>query len=139
MVTSSTLVERDLFYTGNTIQEQASVVLRLAPTFMRFGSFEICKTREESNTDRSGPSAGQHLLLPKMVDFVIFYHYADIWKAHGGGAAMTDGPPDKKVMYTAFLSEVVTRTARLVAGWQSVGFCHGVRLTTIPANILDRL
>lgn len=27
--------------------------------------------------------------------------------------------------YAAFFKEVVLRTARLVALWQSVGFCHG--------------
>lgn len=34
-------VARDMFYDGNTIFERCSVVSRLAPTFMRFGSFEI--------------------------------------------------------------------------------------------------
>lgn len=31
--------------------------------------------------------------------------------------------------YAAFLSEVVVRSARMVAGWQSIGFVHGVMNT----------
>lgn len=31
--------------------------------------------------------------------------------------------------YAAFLSEVVVRSARMVAGWQAVGFVHGVMNT----------
>ena len=37
--------------------------------------------------------------------------------------------------YAALLTEVVERTARLVAAWQSVGFVHGV-LNTDNMSIL---
>lgn len=127
IVTSSTQIERDLFYTGHPQLEAASMVLRLAPTFMRFGSFEIFKSREESNTERTGPSVAHPLLLPKMLDFVIFHHFPALWAAAGGGATSADAPDDKRGMYVAFFEEVVSRTATLVAGWQSVGFCHGAR------------
>ena len=36
-----TKVKRDPVYSGNVIDEKCAVVLRVAPTFMRFGSFEI--------------------------------------------------------------------------------------------------
>ena len=41
IVTSDTMIVRDPLYTGDPIEERASVVLRIAPTFFRFGSFEI--------------------------------------------------------------------------------------------------
>jgi len=45
----------------------------------------------------------------------------------------TDEGHDKK--YASLLTEVVERTARLVAAWQSVGFVHGV-LNTDNMSIL---
>lgn len=52
-VTSDTRVVRDLLYTGQPVQERCSVVLRIAPTFLRFGSFEICKLADKT----TGPAA----------------------------------------------------------------------------------
>ncbi len=37
-----------MFYTGNPKQERCSVVLRVAPTFVRFGSFEIFKPTDST-------------------------------------------------------------------------------------------
>ncbi len=37
-----------MFYTGNPKQERCSVVLRVAPTFIRFGSFEIFKPTDST-------------------------------------------------------------------------------------------
>jgi uncharacterized protein YdiU (UPF0061 family) len=41
VVSDQTLVERDPVYTGNVIHEKCAVVMRVAPTFIRFGSFQI--------------------------------------------------------------------------------------------------
>ncbi len=41
LVTSDTMIVRDPLYSGNAIEERASTVLRIAPTFFRFGSFEV--------------------------------------------------------------------------------------------------
>jgi len=38
---NETQVKRDKLYTGNVEMEKCAVVVRVAPTFMRFGSFEI--------------------------------------------------------------------------------------------------
>ena len=65
LVTSDTLVQRDLFYTGNIIDEKASIVLRLAPTFLRFGSFEIFRGKD-AMTGRKGPSTGNVALLKQV-------------------------------------------------------------------------
>ena len=48
------------------------------------------------------------------------------------GAQRTE---DKEDMYLDFFQEAVRRTAQLVAGWQAVGFCHGV-LNTDNMSIL---
>lgn len=47
LVVSDTTVQRDQFYNGNVIDEQCAVVLRVAPTFIRFGSFEIFKETDQ--------------------------------------------------------------------------------------------
>ncbi|CAN0540461.1 unnamed protein product, partial [Ectocarpus sp. 8 AP-2014] len=70
LVTSDTKVRRDVFYTGNVIQERASIVTRLAPTFLRFGSFEIFKPRDP-RTGRDGPSAGNDALRLQMLEYAI--------------------------------------------------------------------
>jgi len=49
------------------------------------------------------------------LDYVIARHFPELADA-----------PDK---YPRFLNEVVTRTARLMAKWQAVGFAHGVMNT----------
>jgi uncharacterized protein YdiU (UPF0061 family) len=41
IVSDQTKVKRDPLYNGNVLDEKCAVVMRLAPTFMRFGSFEI--------------------------------------------------------------------------------------------------
>jgi len=48
---------RDPMYDGHPIAESCAVVLRLAPTFIRFGTFEIFK-RAEAPWEPQGPSAG---------------------------------------------------------------------------------
>ena len=83
--------------------ETAAVLLRLAPSHVRFGSFEVFYARRE------------HEYLRQLADHVIeeyFPQYA--------------GTPDA---YENFLTEVTERTARLIAQWQAVGFCHGVMNT----------
>ncbi len=84
-------------------RETAAVVCRVAPSFVRFGHFEFYYYRNEY--ERLAPLADQ----------VIARHFPEF-------AARED-------KYAAWLSEVVARTARLMAQWQAVGFCHGVMNT----------
>lgn len=86
--------------------EQAAVVCRVAPSFVRFGSFEFFYYR------------GAHEYLAPLADHVIAEHFPQF-------AAIADAP----TRYQVWLSEVVERTARLMAHWQSLGFCHGVMNT----------
>ncbi len=83
--------------------ETAAVLTRLAPSHIRFGSFEVFYYRN------------QHDAIAQLADYVIAHHYAHLTAV-----------PDK---YTRFLQEVVARTALLMAQWQAVGFSHGVMNT----------
>jgi len=40
-------VIRDIFYSGNAIEEKATIIMRVAPTFLRFGSFQIALPEDE--------------------------------------------------------------------------------------------
>jgi uncharacterized protein YdiU (UPF0061 family) len=88
--------------------ETAAVVTRVAPSFVRFGHFE-----HFSHTDTS--QGDMHAELRALADFVIAHHYPDCLSAANP--------------YVALLEQVTQRTAHLMAGWQSVGFCHGVMNT----------
>mmetsp|Transcript_32089 Transcript_32089/g.31399 ORF Transcript_32089/g.31399 Transcript_32089/m.31399 type:complete len:152 (+) Transcript_32089:593-1048(+) len=95
--------------------------MRVAPCFMRFGSFEIFK-EEDFHTGRKGPSHGlKNEMMPQMLDFVLKHHYPHI-----------QGPEPYRLLF----EEVVQKTAKLVALWQCFGFCHGV-LNTDNMSILN--
>ena len=83
--------------------ETAAVVLRMAPSFIRFGSFEHWSSKNDVES------------LRVLADAVIDTFYPD--------ARHADHP------YRALLAAVVERTADLIVRWQSVGFCHGVMNT----------
>jgi uncharacterized protein YdiU (UPF0061 family) len=55
LIVSDSYTQRDPLYNGNVIDEKCAVVLRIAPTFFRFGSFEIFKGLDG---DRKGPCHG---------------------------------------------------------------------------------
>ncbi len=83
--------------------ETAAVVCRVAPSFLRFGHFEFWYYRGESER------------LKPLADQLIEQHFPEF-----------AGQPDR---YALWLTEVVRRTAVLMAQWQAVGFCHGVMNT----------
>lgn len=83
--------------------ETAAVVTRMAPSFVRFGSFEYFA------------HSGRHAELKQLADYVIERFYP--------AAAASPQP------YLALLTEVSRRTADLIAQWQGVGFMHGVMNT----------
>jgi len=124
-ITSDSRVVRDIFYDGNQQMERCTIVSRIAPCFIRFGSFEIFKPQDKF-TGRTGPSVGRMEILQQLLEYVIDNFYPEIALAH---------PEDREERYMEFYKEVVRRTARLVAMWQCVGFCHGV-LNTDNMSIL---
>ena len=60
---------------GNPISEQATIITRLAPTFLRLGSFEIIRG-VDSETNLSGSSPGNYELGKKLLDFTIDSYYS---------------------------------------------------------------
>ncbi|KAJ1818991.1 hypothetical protein LPJ60_004020 [Coemansia sp. RSA 2675] len=84
--------------------ELGAVVARLAPSWVRFGSFELPASR------------GDFSLVRKLADYVIRHHFAEL--AFDGSG-----------VYIHLLQAVVERTAAMVAAWQAAGFCHGVMNT----------
>ena len=124
IVTSSTKVERDIFYNGNSIYERATIITRLAHSFIRFGSFEIAKPTD-SITGRTGPSVGNKEIIKTLLDYVVSTFYAEV-------VAKAENEEDR---YLAFFRELTRRTAVMVARWQTVGWCHGV-LNTDNLSIL---
>lgn len=103
-----TLVQAKTAVIRETV-EDAAVVCRVAPSFIRFGHFEHFFYHD------------RHQQLKKLFDFVLNELYPELQSA--------TNPP------AAVLSEIVKRSARLVAQWQAVGFCHGV-LNTDNMSIL---
>jgi len=120
-ITSESTVIRDIMYDGNPILEKCTAILRISPTFIRFGSFEICKEKDPS-TGRRGPSVGRHDILKLMLNYVIKTFYPEIAK----NIPDNDNEQAWSEAYLKFYEEIVKRTARLVAEWQCVGWCHGV-------------
>eukprot|EP01091_Cochliopodium_minus_P015069 TRINITY_DN5264_c0_g3_i1.p1 TRINITY_DN5264_c0_g3~~TRINITY_DN5264_c0_g3_i1.p1 ORF type:complete len:617 (-),score=206.72 TRINITY_DN5264_c0_g3_i1:54-1904(-) len=124
LVNSETYCSRDPLYQGKEIEENCAIVSRIAPSFIRFGSFEIFKG-EDPLTKETGSSYGlEKELLPKMLNYLIDHHFKEF----------SEEKDDVK-RYSLFYEEVVKRTAIMVAKWQCVGFCHGV-LNTDNMSIL---
>ena len=79
LIVSDTKVERDPLYSGNVIYEKCAVVMRLAPSFFRFGSFEIFKEKDRYSGSK-GPSYGmKEQMMPSMLDFLIKNYYPEIY------------------------------------------------------------
>ncbi|KPL93585.1 hypothetical protein QR98_0000450 [Sarcoptes scabiei] len=123
-IISDTKVERDQFYDGNPKLEPCAVITRLAPTFLRFGSFEIVKPFD-NESERAGPSSGNEKIIQTMVDFTIKFYFPSI--------QILNVPRSER--YRKFFEDIVIKTAKLVAKWQAYGFVHGV-LNTDNMSIL---
>lgn len=83
--------------------ESAAILVRMAPSHVRFGSFEYFA------------HGGYPARLRELADYVIAHHYPELM--------------DQDNPYLALLETVIRRTADLIARWQAVGFAHGVMNT----------
>jgi len=101
------VVSRDPVYRERV--ETAAIVTRMAPSFVRFGTFEHWLRDAES--------------LKILVDYVIAHHYPEC-RDEAGTRAASDAE-----RALALLRAVTRRTAVLLADWMAVGFCHGVMNT----------
>ena len=102
-------VVRDMFYDGHAGPEPGAIVCRVAPSFIRFGNFELPASR------------GDVALLKQLADFCIRRDYP-----HLQGPLLQS--PDE-TLYADWFAEVCERTALMVAHWMRVGFVHGVMNT----------
>src|SRR5687767_4488260 len=66
LVATGEAVVRDMFYDGNPQAERGAVVCRVAPSFVRFGNFEILAAHQE------------HATLKRLADYVIGEHFPEL-------------------------------------------------------------
>jgi uncharacterized protein YdiU (UPF0061 family) len=97
-------VLRDMFYDGNPREEPGAIVCRAAPSFLRFGNFELPASR------------GDTTLLRALADFCIRRDFPEL---EGSGESV----------YAGWFRQVCERTATMIAHWMRVGFVHGVMNT----------
>lgn len=104
LVSTGEQVMRDMFYDGNPTLEPGAVVCRVAPSFLRFGNFEILSSRGDTDTLRA------------LLDYTLRTDFPHL------------GSPSQEV-YLQWFEEVCSKTAEMVVHWQRVGFVHGVMNT----------
>ncbi|HBC58368.1 MAG TPA: YdiU family protein [Gammaproteobacteria bacterium] len=104
LVSTGEQIERDMFYDGHPELEPGAIVCRVAPSFIRFGHFELPTAREE------------YQLLEQLVKHCLKNDYKDKYAYH------SDGLVD-------WFRDVCLRTADLMVHWMRVGFVHGVMNT----------
>lgn len=104
LILSGDEVLRDVMYNGHPAYEKGAIVCRVAPSFIRFGNFEIFSSRNDI----------QNLQL--LTDFTIKNYFPEITS-------------EGKEKYLAFFKEVCRTTRNMVLEWQRVGFVHGVMNT----------
>jgi uncharacterized protein YdiU (UPF0061 family) len=97
-------VTRDMFYDGHPKQEPGAVVCRVAPSFTRFGSFEIFSSRNEIEP------------LRQLLDYTIRTDFP-----HLGETSVA--------VYLQWFEEICRSTAEMIVHWMRVGFVHGVMNT----------
>jgi uncharacterized protein YdiU (UPF0061 family) len=107
LVATGEPVWRDMFYDGRAALEPGAVVCRVAPSFIRFGTFELPASR------------GDRDLLDALVTFTVRRDFPHL---------SPDGRVDAEARAEWF-GQVCERTARLMAEWMRVGFVHGVMNT----------
>ncbi|MDQ6989300.1 MAG: YdiU family protein [Mariprofundaceae bacterium] len=104
-------VMRDMFYDGNAAYEKGAVVCRVAPSFLRFGSFQIFASRHDFAN------------LKRLMHYTIQSHFPYLLKGKSGEEHIDENT------YLAWFSEVCALTKTMVVHWQRVGFVHGVMNT----------
>ena len=94
--------------------EKGAIVLRLASTWVRFGTFEHFN------------STGEYTKLQELADYVIEESFPHL--------------KGEESAYLKMYAEIVRNTALTIAKWQSVGFNHGVMNTdnmSIDGSTID--
>jgi len=106
-LTGDTVV-RDMFYDGNAKPELGAVVCRVAPSFTRFGNFQLPASRGDID------------LVKKLVSYTITTDFSDDFPG------VVEPTKDNVLQWYKKVSE---RTLDMVLHWMRVGFVHGVMNT----------
>ena len=102
-------VVRDMLYDGHPKAEPGAVVCRVAPSFTRFGHFEIFASRKDAE------------VLRQLMDYTIRTDF---------GHLVTGGTEERSPeIYAQLFDEVCRTTAEMIVQWMRVGFVHGVMNT----------
>lgn len=104
LFTSGDMVLRDILYNGNADYEKGAIICRTAPSFIRFGNFELFASREDTKN------------LQLLADYTIKYYYPEI-QSKG------------KEKYLEFFETIADKTREMIVHWQRIGFVHGVMNT----------
>ncbi len=104
LVTTGEMVVRDMMYDGNPAPEIGAVVCRVAPSLIRFGSFQIHTA--DSNYDT----------LKILLNHTIKHHFPNHTIDNDEGIVK-------------WLKQIAETTAEMIAHWMRVGFVHGVMNT----------
>lgn len=104
LVSSGEEVMRDMLYDGNSKPEPGAIVCRVAPTFIRFGNFQLFLARKD------------HKNLQVLMDYTLNQFYPECGQAG-------------KAAYLNMFKAICERTLDMIIHWQRVGFVHGVMNT----------
>ena len=104
LIATGEQIVRDMFYDGNPKAEPGAVVCRVAPSFTRFGNFQLFAAR------------GEIEVLQQLLDYTIRTDFPHLGQA-------------SPAVYLAWFQDVCRTTARLIVDWLRVGFVHGVMNT----------
>ncbi len=113
LIATGERVVRDMFYDGHPQEEAGAIVCRVAPSFIRFGNFELPASR------------GDVPLLTQLVDFAIRRDFPELLGGHRD--ATREALPE--AIRAEWFAQVCERTAVMIAHWMRVGFVHGVMNT----------
>lgn len=105
LVLTGEAIWRDMFYDGNPKQEPGAIVCRVAPSFIRFGHFQLPAMRGELSQ------------LNQLIDFTIERDFPHL----------SAEPAEQR--RALWFCEVCRTTATLMVEWTRVGFVHGVMNT----------
>ncbi len=109
LILTGEAVERDMFYDGHPKLEPGAVVCRMAPSFTRFGHFQIYAAR------------GEIELLRRFMDYTLRIDFPEL------------GPFTKEAasreVYMQWFDTVCRKTMEMIVHWMRVGFVHGVMNT----------